>query len=123
MAEKEAVARRVLPVLTSAKVTCCGRTILQKLAVRFRTVQAALLAWAAQEAANAPRSAPKTAPPPLLPDDHPAVWTTVWRADGLRHCRRAGGIPCAARTGPFEAHLLRRCTINLNEGPPSTGRS
>ncbi|MFN8380110.1 MAG: DNA primase [Anaerolineae bacterium] len=110
VAEKEAVARRVLPVLTASESDLLRQDNLQKLAVRLRISEMQLLAWAAQEAANAPRSAPKTAPPPLPPDDYPPEPDDFWYGDDVAPLPVAveqAASPALRELARLEAHLLK----------------
>lgn len=109
VADKEAVARRVLPLLTASESDLLRQDNLQKLAVRLRISEMQLLAWAAQEAANAPRSAPKAAPPPLPPDDYPPEPDDFWYGDDLpAPTAPASAVSSALRElARLEAHLLK----------------
>lgn len=107
VAEKEAVARRVLPLLTASESDLLRQDNLQKLAVRLRLSEMQLLAWAAQEAANAPRMAPKAAPPPLPPDDYPPEPDDFWFGDAAPAPSASPASPALRELARLEAHLLR----------------
>ena len=109
VAEKEAVARRVLPLLTASESDLLRQDNLQRLAMRLRISEVQLLAWAAQEVANASRSAPKAAPPPLPPDDYPPEPDDFWYGDDLPPPAPAGVplTPALRELARLEAHLLK----------------
>jgi DNA primase len=107
--EKEAVARRVLPLLLASENDLLRQDNLQKLAMRLRLNEKQLLAWAAQEAASAPRPAPKPAAPPPLPDDYPPDLDDVWLTDEPppEELPPAPASPALRELGRLEAHLLK----------------
>lgn len=69
--EREAVARRLLPILTASENNLYKRDNIQKLALRLHIGENDLLAWAAEQnainASRPPRRAAQQAPPPDLP--------------------------------------------------------
>lgn len=74
--EKEAVARRLLPLLTASERDLYRQDNLQKLATRLKIAEKTLLQWAASESremTKSQRPAPKApvAEPPDYPDDLP----------------------------------------------------
>ena len=68
--QREAVARRVLPILTASESNIYTRENVQKLARKLRIAETDLLSWA-QEEQNKPKPAPPPSdePPPLDYDD------------------------------------------------------
>lgn len=106
VAEKEAVARRVLPLLTASENDLYRQDNVQKLAVRLRIGERQLLAWAAEQRAAEP--ALRRSAPPLPPDDFPPEPDDLWFDPDLPPPAAPLTTSLAQRElDRLEAHLLK----------------
>lgn len=131
--EREAIARRVLPILTASESNLYQRDNLQKLAMRLRIGEGDLLRWASSQPTPEARPQPRPAPPPsatpdaLLPLEPEWVPEDEYDADGNPIALDAYGTPPVAapplvmppRPGPatsshdtLESHCLRLLFLN-----------
>jgi DNA primase len=119
--EREALARRVLPLLTASENALYTQDNLQKLALRVRISERDLLNWAKEQKAQpAPARLTPAAAPADVEDDGPPPLDLRWleAPEGMntRDQRTAGNVPAHStatphgRTPPVdsaEAHCIR----------------
>ncbi len=116
MQEREAVARRLLPILLASENDLYKNDNLQKLALRLHIAERDLLMWAAEQqkinAARAPRVAPEPFDPPFDPSFEPPPEDELPDFDSPREDRRGLASAANLREAALEAYCLRVLFLN-----------
>jgi DNA primase len=107
--QREAVARRLLPILLAAESDLYRKDNLQKLALKLHIAERDMLAWAAeQQRVNAARPPRPVYPPPALGSEPPPLdYEALEAADGLPGTNRRTP-PTKPKEAAAEEYFLRK---------------
>ena len=125
--EREAIARRVLPILTASESNLYTQDNVQKLAMRLHISETDLLTWASEQRQQARKSPPRqpaprastpAAPPTIDDSDMPPVWddddgTVIYglpdEADDLEPISLPRPAPAPTMQSDTTAYIERDC--------------